>query len=169
MIGEIVASIDPARRNRRMAEYLKAYNRAMPHIMERIGHAARLAAAQAVESRASAASILAVTANKALSDAPVNNGGARLLIFEAFDARIRAENEKLRELRASDPMAAARAFAAAHDGLTQAFLSPGSARTSLATGPDRFRAASTAPAGTGSCRSQIRRIKWLRPASRTVL
>lgn len=143
VLGEVVASIEAARRNRRMAEYLTAYNRAMPHIMERLGHAARLTAAQAIESRASAASILAEAANKGLAGALPSDTGARVLLFEAYDVRIQAENGKLMKLRASDPMGAARAFAAAHDELRRAFLSSKATRASLATGLDRFRAAAT--------------------------
>lgn len=140
VLGEIVSSIEAARQNRRIAGYLVAYDAAMPHIMERIGHAGRLAAVQSMTNRASAAARLASSANNAMQ-APASSSNDRLLVFEAYDRRIQLENAALRDLRGADPMATARSFAAAHAALTAAYVSPRASRASLIAGLRRFRGA----------------------------
>lgn len=141
LLGEIVANIEQARRNARIAEYLRAFDRIMPHIMERMGHAGRLANLQLAMNQARAAATLSQAANLAINGPVARNGRRRmptphdrLTAYGFYAPRIAERNAALAGLRRADPMAAARAFAVAHHELTEAYTSRRARVASLSAG-----------------------------------
>ncbi|HVQ09391.1 MAG TPA: hypothetical protein VMS43_13240 [Allosphingosinicella sp.] len=142
-IGSIIA----ARRNAHTREFLDRMDPAMPAMMERLGLAARVVTAQAAYDRAQAARYIALHANEALRQPGmfVRRGRQRVASPERIrtydDAvqRLEIENNALKSLRRSDPMVAARAFAAAHHELKEVFHNPRAHRAALAAGLKEFQ------------------------------
>lgn len=140
--GQLLSAIVIAQRNKRIRDYLTAYDAIMPYVMERVGTAGRLATAQAISNRTAASARLAQNAATSLNDAALLGPGApraaRLKLFQDYEARLVVENVTLRGLRSADPMAAARGFAKAHHDLAVAYASPKANRAAAVSGLKDF-------------------------------
>lgn len=142
-IGSIIA----ARRNAHTREFLDRMDPAMPAMMERLGLAARVVTAQAAYDRSLAARYIALQANDALREPGmfVRRGrqriasAERIRVYDDAVQRLAIENNVLKSLRRSDPMAAARAFAAAHHALKEVFHDPRAHRAALAADLKEFQ------------------------------
>ena len=139
-VAEFIAAAVAAERNARLGAMLAAYDRLMPYVMERVGHAGRLVAEQTLRNRTQAAYLRAVNANLLLADR-TSSPTQRLLAYGATAPAIEEQNRAILRLRAADPMQAARAFASAHRDLTAAFNGPEGRATAQNEGLRSFRVA----------------------------
>ncbi|HEX8468994.1 MAG TPA: hypothetical protein VF620_14440 [Allosphingosinicella sp.] len=136
-----------AKRNRATRQFLDIMDPVMPNMMERVGLAARLAQAGAAVNRARAAQTIAVWGNKKLNaglrQATRRSGApeSRLRMFDEYMARLKPHNDEFIRVTSSDPMEAARAFAAAHHELTKVYRDPRANRKALAEGLADFQEA----------------------------
>jgi len=144
---QAISSIIAARRNAHTREFLDRIDPAMPAMMERLGLAARVVTAQAAYDRAVTAQYIALQANDDLRESRmfVRRGGRtvaspeRVQSYDDTVQRLAVENSALKGLRASDPMVAARAFAAAHHALREVYHNPRAHRAALAAGLKEFQ------------------------------
>lgn len=147
IVDSAISSIIAARRNAQTREFLNEMDRAMPAMMERMGLAARNATVRGAMDRARAAREIAVDANWALNrrGMTVRQNGRRrgtlerMRLYDETVQRLQVHNSVLVNLRKTDPMTAARAFAAAHRALKDVFNDPRRNRAALAAGLREFR------------------------------
>jgi hypothetical protein len=136
VINTAVGSLIAARRNAAARAFLNKMDRAMPALMERMGTAGRIAVADAVLNRATAAREVASYGNRILNPGSSFIVGGRVsaermrLLDEVAD-RLATHNAVFRAARTADPMEAARAFAKAHRELTATFNDRGRNRAAL--------------------------------------
>ena len=120
LVGQIAASAIAADRNATFGERLRRQDAAMPYILERIGHAGRLTAAQTLSNRLQAAQQRAGDANRlmAANASPADRARTFALVAPGVDR----QNDAVSRLRNADPMIAARRFAEAHHVLVEAYV-----------------------------------------------
>jgi hypothetical protein len=152
LANTIASSIIAAKRNRETRRFLDEMDGYMPTLMERIGLAARIGHSGATLGRAQSAERLANWANDRLNAPDMFRkvgkkrvaSQARIDLYDQTVARLAAHNEAMRRVALSDPMQAARGFAAAHGALTEVYHDPKKTRRALAQGLHDFQEAAAA-------------------------
>jgi len=118
-VGGLVSNAMAADQNAKYSRLLERYDRLLPYVLERIGHAGRLTAELALRDRAKAAQAYAGNANLLLSARGTPT--ERLQVLAIVSPDIARQNDAILRLRAADPMVAARRFATAHHELVAAY------------------------------------------------
>lgn len=135
-----IDSVIAARRNAQTRAFLDQIDPIIPILMERLGLTARLANGQAAQQRARAAYQIAHDANLSLNGRTRRPGTPqRMQLYDDVAGRLQIQNNVLLNLRKSDPMTAARAFAGAHHELRMVYHDPRRHRAALAAGLRTFR------------------------------
>jgi hypothetical protein len=140
-VGQLVQSLMAAEQNSRFAQQLEAYDRLMPYIMERVGHAGRLTTALALDNREQAAEQYARSANRLLGMA--SNPVERFHVLAEAQPPLDKQNAAILRLRRVDPMIAARHFAKAHHDLVAAYVDPKTQLGPASAGLQAFRKAAS--------------------------
>jgi hypothetical protein len=152
MGSQILDSVIAAKRNAATREFLDRMDPYVPAMMERTGLAARLLQATAAKNRASAAYLVARTANRQLAGRGLKAGERSRFMssherIERYDNAVSVlavHNGAVANLVSSDPMIAARAFAEAHRGLRDVYHDPKANRKAIMDGLTKFQDAAVA-------------------------
>lgn len=150
--SQILGSIMAAKRNAATRKFLDEMDPYMPAMMERTGLAARLLQATAAKNRASAAYLVARTANRRLAGRGLKpaelgrymNSHERIERYDDAVSVLAVHNGAVANLVSSDPMIAARAFAESHRALRDIYHDPKANRKAILEGLAKFQDAAVA-------------------------